>query len=603
MLRRIFPYMKSHQIFLWIAVFFLVLDLVSNLAIPLLSRHIIDEVLYQHQLTWPARYAKLTFYVFFLGLAFFTLSLSIYLRAICIEWFSQRCTQDLRAKLFYHMQHLDIKFYHNTTTGELMSRLTSEIEKLRDFLSGGLVTTFWNLIFFPLATTYMMFLNWKLTLICLLLSPLIAALAISFARIGRVKQGINREAYADLSAVAQEDINGIRLIQGFVRQGYEEQRFQSKNTKLTEGRQSSLRTWALYMPMLEFLGGVSSVLALAIGGYWVVSGVFSIGMWIQFTGYTWMIVAPMRNLGDLITNFNFARVSLERLLSILDEPIEIRNPENPYQPEVALPEGISSIEQLPGKDHELLESYRQARGDIEFRGVSWRPHGKVVLEDINFKLKSGMRLGIIGETGAGKSSIVNLLCRFADPDEGQILLDGVDLREWDLKMLRKQISYVMQEPFLFSDTLAFNISFDAPYVRQDRVIRSAQRSAAHGFIASLQQGYQTIVGERGVGLSGGQRQRTALARALVKESPVLILDDTTSAVDMQTEKEIQAHLRDLETHNSILIVAHRMSSVQDCDEIIALQNGKIIERGVHQELMQQQGYYYKIFKEQQGSLL
>ena len=208
-------------------------------------------------------------------------------------------------------------------------------------------------------------------------------------------------------------------------------------------------------------------------------------------------------------------------------------------------------------------------------------------------------MGIIGETGVGKTSLANLICRFADPDQGQILMDGIDLRQWDLHALRSQISYVMQEPFLFSDTLAFNISFNESSISQDKVIRSAQRSAAHGFIGILQEGYQTVVGERGVGLSGGQRQRTALARALVKESPILILDDTTSAVDMETEKEIQQQLLGIDSHHTRIIIAHRLSSVMLCTQIIAMKEGRIIECGNHQELMAQKGYYFQVFNEQQ----
>ena len=643
MLRRLYPYMKPYLVFVYLGLLLLFLDLLANIAIPWVTGRIIDVVFQsgsELSSVWDFRREKLYNLLLVLGGSFVVLAFAIYLRGLCAEWFSQKTLQRLRADLFSHMQKLDMSFYHHNTVGELMSRVTSDIEQVRNYCANGLASIVFNIVFFPIAMVYMLYLNWRLALLCLLISPVIALLAWNFSQIGKRNQRYNREAYAKLSAVAQEALNGIRVIQNFMRQDYEIKRFQVQNQDLTWGRQRSLENWAKYMPILEVLGSFSNILALTVGGYMAINGEFSLGTWVQFTSYTWMLVMPMRQLGDLINTVNFANVSSARLFEILDEEIRIFSPVSPYIPEIKLPEGIQSEEQLPGGKIKEVYTQRQGYGEIEFRDVTWRGgrpkhlgsseegfssslnddgfvqaqvgeidndekkyigqnKQRAILKDINLKIPAGSSLGIIGETGAGKTTLVNLICRFADPDSGSIFLDGVDSRQWDLRVLRAQVSYVMQEPFLFSDTLAFNISFDAASITQDKVIRSAQRSAAHGFIGTLQRGYQTLVGERGIGLSGGQRQRAALARALVKEAPILILDDTTSAVDMETEKEIQEQLAMVDSHHTKIIIAHRLSSVMHCEQIIVMEEGQIIERGTHQELMNLNGYYSQVFIEQQ----
>ncbi len=603
MLKRLYQYIKPYRLFMYLAVAFLLLELVANIGIPWIAGRIIDLV-FRGGTSWDLRRDYLHSLLLLLALLFIALALSVYGRTVMSEWFSQKASCLLRNDLFSHMQKLDMSFYHRNTVGELMSRVTSDVEQVRNYWAGGLMSIVFNSVFFSAATLYMLYLNWQLTLLCLLVSPVIAAAAMRFSRIGKVNQQRNRKAYDRLSATAQESLNGIRLIQNFMSQDYEIERFRDKNRKLTEGRQRSLRNWAKYMPILELLGSFSNILALMMGGYMVIRGEFSLGTWIQFISYTWMLVMPMRQLGDLINIVNFARVSGERLFNILDTPLRIRNPEGTP---AYVPPGDSA------SSSEEAAEYSLGRGELEFVNVCWNGSGPeakeltvgqetgrtAVLQDINIRVPAGSSLGIIGETGAGKTTLANLICRFADPDRGRILLDGIDLRQWDLATLRAQISYVMQEPFLFSETLSYNISFDQPFIAQDKVIRSAQRSAAHGFIGMLAQGYQTVVGERGVGLSGGQRQRTALARALVKEAPILILDDTTSAVDMETEKEIQEQLAAIDTHHTHIIIAHRLSSVMNCDQIIAMKEGRIIECGTHAQLMKEDGYYCHIFTEQQ----
>ena len=635
MLKRLYQYMRPYRFLFYLVVLLLFLELAASIVIPWVIGQIIDTV-FKGAGSWELRRQGLFRLLAILIASFITLAVSMYTRGLTGESFGQKVIQRLRAALFNHMQKLDMSFYHRNSVGALMSRITSDVEQVRNYCAGGMMEMAFNVIFFPMALLYMLYLNWRLSLLCLVISPVIAVIAVRFSKIGKFNQRRNRKAYAQLSEVAQESLNGIRVIQNFMSQDYEIGRFHKKNRKLTRRRQRSLRNWTKYMPILEVLGSFCNILALTVGGYMAIRGDFSMGTWVQFTGYTWMIVAPMRQLGNLINMNNFARISAERLFDILDEPLRIKSPETtgpnhalPYVPERVLPEGIQSEEQLPASEAE--PGYPQGRGELEFRRVSWmgeqgrelqggshaetpkpeaaekstggnaqKPKSKqAILKDIDLKIPAGSSLGIIGETGSGKTSLADLICRFSDPDSGEILMDGVDLREWDVSALRSQISYVMQEPFLFSETLTYNISFNQPSIVQEKVIRSAQRSAAHGFIGMLQKGYQTVVGERGVGLSGGQRQRTALARALVKEAPILILDDTTSAVDMETEKQIQEQLKLIDSHHTRIIIAHRLSSVMDCDQIIVLKQGQIAERGTHQQLMQQKGYYCQVFTEQQ----
>ena len=611
MLKRLYPFMKPYLGFLIFVVVMLFLDLLANISIPWVTGQIIDTV-FKSQADLEARQEQLYRLLLVLISSFFTLAIVIYLRDLSTEWFSQKTVQRLRIELFTHMQKLDMSFYHRNTVGELMSRATSDIEQVRNFLSNGMKAIIFNIIFFPLASLYMLYLDWRLTLLCLAISPVIGLVAHRFAKIGKVRQRYNRRAYAKLSAVAQESLNGIRVIQNFMSQDCEIQRFQHRNHKLTEGRQRSVALWTKYMPILEVLGSFSNILALTVGGYMAIRGDFSLGTWVQFTSYTWMLVMPMRQLGDLVNTVNFARVSSERLFAILDAPLHICSPEHPYIPKTQRPDEQRPDEQrLHAQKRQSFSKFPLGRGELEFRDVTWgqqagspaankgAANNQIVLQSISFKVPAGQSLGIVGETGAGKTTLADLLCRFADPDSGEIRLDGVDLRQWDLRTLRAQISYVMQEPFLFSETLAFNISFNEASISQEKVIRSAQRSAAHGFIGALQQGYQTVVGERGIGLSGGQRQRTALARALVKEAPILILDDTTSAVDMETEQEIQRQLEMIDSHHTRIIIAHRISSVMNCDQIIVLKAGRIIERGKHAELLKLGGEYAQVFNEQQ----
>jgi ATP-binding cassette subfamily B protein len=358
-----------------------------------------------------------------------------------------------------------------------------------------------------------------------------------------------------------------------MRYDYELSKFRKQNEGLTEKRDEALRVWARYMPVIEFLSGFASVLVLLAGGLMVINGSITLGRWVEFNSYLWMLVHPMRLLGDVVNQIALSESSTERIMEILETEANIKSPDHPVRRE-----GI--------------------RGEVEFRGVRWEVNGKTVLEDINLHAEPGTTVAIMGATGSGKSSLVHLIPRFYDPTEGAVLVDGVDLRELDLRLLRENVALVAQETFLFSETMYNNLTYGRQGSPMEFVQRVAVQTQAHFFINSMSERYETVVGERGVGLSGGQKQRASIARALVKQAPILILDDATSSVDMETEALIQKALRNLEHKVTTFIIAHRISSVKHADQIVVLDHGKVAERGTHAELLRAGGIYASYYEVQ-----
>ena len=329
---------------------------------------------------------------------------------------------------------------------------------------------------------------------------------------------------------------------------------------------------------MEFFSGLTTLFLLFFGGRMVINGEIQLGEWVQFNNYLWMLLMPMFMLGGMVDLINRSIVSGERIFTILDTEPEITSPENPV----------------------ILE---ELKGDIEFRNVSLRLDNEVVLENISLHAKPGDTIAIMGATGSGKTSLVNLIARYYDPTEGQVLIDNIDVRNLDLNFLRDNVAPVMQDVFLFSETIRENIVFGVSSASMEEINEAVAIAGAKDFIEKMEEGYETVVGEMGVGLSGGQKQRISIARALIKKAPILILDDATSAVDMETEQMIQDALENMQRKCTTFIIAHRISSVRNADEIIVLKEGRIAERGTHAELIAQKGEYFKIFKEQYKDLL
>ena len=499
----------------------------------------------------------------------------IFLRNNMVEVYSQRAQRDLKQRLYDQIQAQSFGFFHNTRTGELMARMTNDVEMVRGLLAQGLLQGASGILFFIGAAVLLAVLNWQLALISALASPWLFITALRLRKSMRPTTTEVRAQFSRLNTRVQENISGIRVVKAFMRHAYELMRFQKENSGLTAARNRNLAVWARYLPALEFFSGISSAIVLLAGGWMVIRGRITLGTWVQFNGYLWMIVQPMRTLGDVANQVAMAESSAERLCDILDTRPAVMSPASPRRPQ-------------------------RISGDVELRNVSWAVDGHEILKRISLHAPAGSTIAIMGPTGCGKTSLVNLIPRFFDPGEGQVLVDGIDVRELDLKQLRGSVGLVAQETFLFSDTLYGNLTYGKEDAPIERVREAAVTAQAEEFIAPLEEGYETVVGERGVGLSGGQKQRASLARALMKQAPILILDDATSSVDMETETRIQQALRDLEARATTFIIAHRISSVLHADQILVMDHGEIVERGRHAELVRQGGLYAEYFRVQYG---
>ncbi|HZJ82467.1 MAG TPA: ABC transporter ATP-binding protein, partial [Clostridia bacterium] len=498
---------------------------------------------------------------------------SIYFRGYFFEKVSQSSLYDLRNELFTHLQEQSFTYFDNNRIGELMSRMTGDLEGIRAFIAGGIPILLENAIYFIGTSIVLLSMNWKLALASLAVSPFVAWLALRFD--SRIRPAFSqiREQQAALNTATQENITGVRVVKAFAREDYEIEKFEKENKLNLEKNVNSSLIWAKYFPIMDFASGMSAIIVLWYGGRMVAGGIITLGTLVAFNNYLWMLINPMRMLGWVINVMEQAVSSGQRVFDVLDTGSIIEDKEDPYDPE-------------------------DMQGHVVFENVSFRYQDEQALYDIDLDVPAGWTVAIMGTTGAGKTSIINVLNRFYDVSKGRVLVDGVDVKDWKLNALRKNIGLVMQEVFLFSATIEENIMYGDPDVTKEEVIRAAEIADAHEFIMEMPQGYDTIVGERGTGLSGGQKQRIAIARAVIKKPKILIMDDSTSAVDMETEFEIQEALEEIMEGRTTFIVAHRISSVKDADEIILMDKGRIIERGTHNELLRQQGEYYEIYRQQ-----
>ena len=480
-----------------------------------------------------------------------------------------------RKNLFNHIQTLSKSYFRKNNTGELMARVKDDVDKLWD------VFGFVGMLMVE-ATGYtvgviiiMMRLNWKLSLIPIAVLPVIGIMAVMLEkRLDKVYDEIS-EQNAILNTVVQENLSGVRTVKSFAREDYELEKFRKNNEKYTELNVKQAVILAKYEPRISFIPKVMQAAVLLVGGYSVIKGRISLGMLTAFIQYAGNIVWPMENLGWLTNALAAGFASNKKINRILAQKPEIKEPDNAIH-------------------------LNKPVGNIRFENVSFSMQGNDILNDVSFDIPAGKTLGIMGATGSGKSTIVDLMQRFYDVDSGKITIDGIDIRELSLETVRGITSVVTQDVFLFSDTIKENISFGSKGLMMDENIDNAIKMAcAEEFVSKLADKTDTVIGERGVGLSGGQKQRISIARALAKNAPVLVFDDSTSALDMETETQIQKNLAQL-TNVSKVIIAHRISSVRNADEIIVLSNGRIVQRGTHKELLEQKGIYYSTYEAQYG---
>ncbi|MCI5547795.1 MAG: ABC transporter ATP-binding protein [Clostridiales bacterium] len=501
-------------------------------------------------------------------------AVSTYVRSLMLERVSQNVTYDLRTGLYRHLQELPYTFYDHHRIGEIMSRMTGDIDGVRNLISSGLITVFDNALNFVGALIFMSIMSWKLMLALLIFAPLVALTAWQFNKRIRPAFVNIREQNAVLNTTTQENLAGVRVVKAFTREDYESEHFKTENQKLLGMNLEATRIWSIFVPLMELLSSLCTPVMLLVGGVLLVNRQIDIGTLVAVNGYVWLIINPMRALSGIINMVVQAITSAEKLFYYQDFGSVIR-------------------EKADAKEPEKFE------GHVEFDHVTFSYGGADVLRDITFEAKPGQTIAVMGATGTGKSSLVSLIGRFYDVKKGSVRVDGIDVRDQKLKPLRRSMGYVMQETFLFSDTLTDNIRFGRPEASQEQVERAARVAQADEFIRKMPDGYETIVGERGMGLSGGQKQRVAIARAVLNDPSILIMDDSTSAVDMETEYLIQQDLKEVLKNRTTFIIAHRISSVKNADMILVLDHeGRIAERGTHQQLLDMKGIYYGMVQDQ-----
>ncbi|EHD5076350.1 ABC transporter ATP-binding protein [Listeria monocytogenes] len=568
----IWQYVRKYRL-LMIGVFILIF-IASGISIiyPLLGGKVIDDVVYQNKtnLLIPL----------LLIMIFSTIIRTIcrYTYQIMCERIGQNSLFRIREDLYKKLQSLDFDFFNNTRVGDIMARMTGDTDAIRHFVSWVSYNILENVFLFSFAIIIMAAIDWKLTLALVIVTPLIAILTMKMSSKAQPVFYEIRESFSRLNSMVEENISGNRVVKAFAREDFEMKKFHEHNEDFKKRNLDSADVSRTYLPVLDSLAGMLVVITLIFGGYLVIKGQMTLGDLVAFNGFLWMLNGPMRMSGWLINDVQRFIASSFKIQDMMATDAKI-----PIHAEKPAP---------------------SLQGHVEFKNVSFHfedDPNTDVLKNISLKASPGQTIAILGETGAGKSTLVNLIYRFYDPTSGEILIDGVDARKWHVRELRNHIATVMQDIFLFSDTIEGNIAFGAPDATMEDVRRMARIADADHFIETMPESYDTIVGERGVGLSGGQKQRISLARALLKNPSILILDDTTSAVDMETEVKIQGELKKITENTTTFIIAHRISSVKEADEILILNHGEIIERGTHSSLLAEKGYYFDIYNKQLGT--
>lgn len=594
-LRWIFRYCRPDLHFVGMSLVLFAINDTMAMIMPLLMGCVVDQVILggKSSLLMPLCLLMIIVTIIRVG--------SRYIYQIFMERFGQNTIYRLVSDEYERLHALDFTYFNHTRTGDIMSRMTSDTDAIRRALSWVSYQALDCVVMFFGALSVMMVIEWRLALTLAALTPVLFFLTRALAKHARPLFLAIRESVAGMNSMVEENIEGNRIVKAFVRESFETAKFDDRNQDYYDRNMALARNTVRYMPFMDAIGFMLQLITIGLGGFFVMQGMMSLGALIAFSSFLWMLDMPVRQSGWLINDwqrFNAACVNIRKLLSAQSHLQPVAESPQSKHAQQSLCQTNNRIVKNSAKEVSMLGSIRFEHVNFAFPDDKLTP----ILQDIDFEIPAGSSLGILGETGSGKSTLVNLIARFYDPSSGRVYIDGIDARSWALADLRRNISVVAQDNFLFSDTIEGNITFgigDDDYDHAD--IRNVARVAdADKFIMAMPQGYETIVGERGVGLSGGQRQRLSLARALADNPSILIMDDTTSAVDMETEARIQRQLRELEGTRTMITIAHRISSIKNADLILVLSHGRIVERGTHAQLIAQHGRYWEIYRKQLG---
>lgn len=547
----------------------MMISIALDMSAPKITQSLIDKVIVGGQTNLLMK--------FVLGLLLIGVGRAIfqYVKEFTFDCIGVSIGCKIRKDLFDHIQTLSVKYFNQHNTGELMARVKDDVDRILNALGFVGMLGVECIVHTIFVVICMLLISPKLTILPLIAMPIVGFCAIRMEqKLGTVYEEISEET-AKLNTVAQENLAGVRTVKAFARERYEIEKFKKRNKAFYNMNMEQAKIVSFYQPIITVVGKVLLMAIVIVGGLSVIKGNMSIGQLGAFIEYSNNIIWPMELLGWISNDLAAAVASNRKIQNVLKEEADIASPKQPT----------------------ILE---EVKGTITFDHVSLTLQDKEVLHDITFSVEQGKTLGIMGMTGSGKTSIVQLLQRFYDTSDGQIFIDGVHIKQLSLEQLRGSMSVVLQDVFLFSDTVEQNIKTGKQHILDQEEVRwAAAHANADSFIEHLEEGYETVIGERGVGLSGGQKQRISIARAIAKKTPILILDDSTSALDMETEQEIQQKLKTVSKATKI-IIGHRISAVRAADEIIILHDGQIIERGTHEQLLQQKGEYYKTYCVQYG---
>lgn len=564
-----YTFLKKYRPKLIFAMILVTISCIFAIVNPQISGIVVDEVIK------GGAYDKLPLLVIIMIATTLIRAVIKYWFLIIFETSSQGMLYTMRDYVYRRLLQQDFSFYNRNRTGDLMSRQTGDMDAIRHFVAYVIYSVYENALLFIIALVMIFVVDFRLAFSMIAVLPITAWFTMKQLKAVKPAFFRIRQQFSSLNTFVQENVSGNRVVKAFAKEDYEISKFNKENDAYREAELNAANIWKKYVPIFEFLANVLSVILLLVGGLMVIYEHMSMGKLVMISGYLWMLNQPLRMAGWLANDYQRFVTSVEKIYSTVVVEPAIKEPENAI-------------------------AKKKFAGEVEFKNVSYQAEDEEILKDVSFHVKPGQTVGIIGSTGSGKSTMMNLLCRFYDVTEGEIKIDGINIKELDLFSLRDNIGMAMQDVFLFSDTVEGNIAYGRPNCSFEEVVAAAKIANAHDFILQMPEGYDTIVGERGVGLSGGQKQRISLARALLKNPSIIILDDTTSAVDMETEAQIQNALMNINQNHTVFIIAHRISSIKDADLILVVEEGRILESGNHEQLLNKGGYYATVFRHQYG---